>query len=350
MANSSERRNPNSPGKQSKWNVRRTLGFPEYSFLADENIYLRLRWVDCQLSSLRGCLTAGEIKEALKSLLETLDETYERIIQRIDVLHYKKAITTLMWLSYSKRPLYLNELAETAIIDPDRDDSFRHVDRLQDASLLLEVLSSLVVSSGSGRDEDGSVPTEKPPIISFAHFSVAEFLSFSRIASGKFANFHITHAESNRVILECCVHYMNFHATQNAKSNEDLDEGSAETSDWIGDATTTEPDANSDYESEGVSNDSSSEINRPWGALQEFPILEYSSTFWVHHAREIQGYDFPRADNLILELLKSNRVSDCRFQRFIPGLPHEKLPLYTTPRFWVLKKGSEIAGGWCRCQ
>lgn len=84
----------------------------------------RFRWAYCQLHELKKLKSTKPtyVKEALKALPATLDETYIRMLCGIKEMYYKEAMTLLRWLAYSSRPLTLEELSEAAIIDPDSVD------------------------------------------------------------------------------------------------------------------------------------------------------------------------------------------------------------------------------------
>jgi hypothetical protein len=74
--------------------------------------------VDCQLDVLKRCLKLGLIREALKNLPKTLDDTYSRVLMSIEEVYRDDAKHALMWLAFSERPLQLKELAEAMIINP----------------------------------------------------------------------------------------------------------------------------------------------------------------------------------------------------------------------------------------
>ena len=65
----------------------------------------------CQLEALRHCLPPG-VRAILDELPETLDETYERILNEISKANRKHARRLLQCLTVSIRPLHVEELAE----------------------------------------------------------------------------------------------------------------------------------------------------------------------------------------------------------------------------------------------
>jgi hypothetical protein len=71
-----------------------------------------------QLDTLRACLSPAALRRALKSLPETLDKTYDRILTSIPKDYHRQAHTVLQWLVFSARPLQLIEVAEAVAVNP----------------------------------------------------------------------------------------------------------------------------------------------------------------------------------------------------------------------------------------
>ncbi|KAL8701392.1 MAG: hypothetical protein Q9201_004930 [Fulgogasparrea decipioides] len=101
------------------------------------------RWVECQLDTLRSCLSQEDLEEALETLPEGLNETYMRILRKIDARWRKRAIKALHWLVCSKRPLYLTELVEALAVDVDSEPRFSPRRMLKPGDIL-RICSSLV--------------------------------------------------------------------------------------------------------------------------------------------------------------------------------------------------------------
>ncbi|CZR57756.1 uncharacterized protein PAC_07645 [Phialocephala subalpina] len=118
------------------------------------------RWTFCQIDSLQKCFTIKAIRETLKSLPESLDETYARFLFGIDKKYHELAFTALSWLAFSARPLTIKELAEAVAINPDADVPFDIENRLVDPSDILRVLSGLVVIYGDGDGDESDCEEE----------------------------------------------------------------------------------------------------------------------------------------------------------------------------------------------
>src|SRR5437763_6649758 len=69
----------------------------------------RFRWAACQLDDLKDCLDYRSLRKALASLPTTLDETYKRILKGIPDKQKPYATRLLQFLTYSKRPLKIQE-------------------------------------------------------------------------------------------------------------------------------------------------------------------------------------------------------------------------------------------------
>jgi ankyrin repeat protein len=162
----------------------------------------RFRWVFCQLQALRHCL-APRVRQMLKELPETLDETYKRILRDINKANRDHAHRLLQCLTVAVRPLRVAELAEVLAVDfgtasrggtSKLKADWRWEDQ-QEA--VLSTCSSLI----SVVDENGS------QIVQFSHFSVKEFLTSSRIAgsSADVSPFHILLEPAHTVLAESCL-------------------------------------------------------------------------------------------------------------------------------------------------
>ena len=74
---------------------------------------MRFRWVALQLAELEKCSSQCEIEKQLAELPEGLDEAYNRILKNIDKKDRADTRTFLQWLAFCKRPMTIEEVAET---------------------------------------------------------------------------------------------------------------------------------------------------------------------------------------------------------------------------------------------
>ncbi|KAG6380116.1 ankyrin repeat-containing domain protein [Boletus reticuloceps] len=133
-----------------------------YSVLCNKSDGM-FRWVHCQLSTLKRCVTATQIRRALDDLPSDLDATYARILLRINENERGVVRRALYWLVAALKPLELCQIIEGLSIDlgrqvVDRDSGPVH------GPALLDALGSLVAHD------------EVTDIIVLSHASVKEYL------------------------------------------------------------------------------------------------------------------------------------------------------------------------------
>ncbi|KAI9443859.1 hypothetical protein H4582DRAFT_1846232, partial [Lactarius indigo] len=158
------------------------------------------RWVFCQLETLRHCLPQN-VPYILRQLPATLDETYARVIKEIGATNQLYAHRLLQCLTVTKRPLFVEELAEILALDfsgeeaiPELKENWRWKDQ-QDA--VLSTCSSLISVVGDHGNR----------VVQFSHFSVQEFLTSDRLAtsSADISCFHILPEPAHTVIAKACL-------------------------------------------------------------------------------------------------------------------------------------------------
>lgn len=164
----------------------------------------------CQFDSLAKCLTVSEVRNTLDSLPKTLDETYERIFTSIPDEHRPKAISALMWIAYSRRPLTLKEIAEAAVLNAEEIPRQDLEDQIAEQSWILEVLPGIItLDNGSGIDSDDSDPDGLSDIgdqvAELAHFSVIEYLESSRILRGSAHVYYMNQEKGNIFLSRVCL-------------------------------------------------------------------------------------------------------------------------------------------------
>jgi ankyrin repeat domain-containing protein 50 len=255
---------------------------------------LRFRWVFCQLNALKTCRKESTLRQRLDQLPKDLDETYDRILQNIMDEDADEAFAALQWLAYSERPLSLDELAEAIVVQPDKY-SLDSRDRLLDPYEVLHICSSLVVLNNEDiqeRDEEYDQYTEPfeehtRKVVSFAHFSIKEYLTSDRIRQGPASRFAVSGHTAHAFIGQACLSYL---------LAFDRD-----------DSLTEDP-------------------------FEAFPLIEYAGRSWPNHVRLVENNPeySEKTTMLALELLHSKpyaflnwlRVSDPDWQkRNYLGLP-----------------------------
>lgn len=219
----------------------------------------------CQLNTLKLCRKESTLRESLEQLPRDIDETYDRILQKIEQEDFKEAFAALQWLAYSERPLSLNELAEAVVLGPERC-AIHDRDRLLDPYQVLHICSSLVVlgneDSQSELEEGDYVHDsgEEGKFVSFAHFSVKEYITSERIRIGPLSRFHVSLADSHAFIAKTCLSYL-----LNLDSADSWPEGKSRTH-----------------------------------ILRAYPLVEYAAIYWPAHLSTLKGHTDHEDDVTVL--------------------------------------------------
>jgi len=271
--------------------------FPLYTLDANR-LDRRFRWVALQLEELQDCSDETEIRETLRNIPPTLEQTYERTLIRMHEKNQARVRTILLWLIYSVRPLSLPEVAAAAGL------TFRED--------VLRICTSSLVSTSTGVIRIDSERETRCEIVRLAHFSVQEYL-----CSGKTRNMdedHFFHMDSKlghfEIGMQCVKELL--------KLDQDFD--CCSSTGVSDDEPDGEPDGEPDNES--VRNlfalqDTASEVevlisphaqitndesdhdlfiemkfdNRLQRVLDYNPLLLYSAPNWFKHAELIQPAD-----------------------------------------------------------
>ncbi|KAG6904272.1 hypothetical protein DXG01_011272, partial [Tephrocybe rancida] len=150
------------------------------------------RWVALQLAELENCLSEYEIMEQMKDLPKGLDDIYKRMLKSIDGKYCADTMTFLEWLSFSKRPLKVAEIADAITVDFSSEVGpvFNEKKRYSNPRDMLIRCSSLV--------------TESEGTIKLSHFSVKEYLLSTRVEN----NFSMSEKTTHSKISEISVAYI----------------------------------------------------------------------------------------------------------------------------------------------
>jgi ankyrin repeat protein len=160
----------------------------------------------CQLEVLRNCLNLPALRQKLKELPETLDETYDRILLGIPENCHHEAHAVLQWLTYSRRPMNIAEVAEAIAVDRN-NQIFDMKNRMFDIFSVLDICSSLVTLSEKKTtlEKDQTEETRK---LQLAHYSVKEYIISSRIQTSHAKTFAIKETEAHEYMGEACLIYL----------------------------------------------------------------------------------------------------------------------------------------------
>ncbi|RYC63098.1 hypothetical protein CHU98_g3117 [Xylaria longipes] len=146
----------------------------------------RFRLVACQLDELEKCLGPPEVRQALARLPNTLDETYARILASLPSEYLPTATRLLQFLSYSERPLSLEEAVDCIAVDTNTQ-RFDPDDRIPVPEEISRYCSSLVIIVEKAcTNENPFIRKETAAMkikteIRLAHYSVKEYLVSNRL-------------------------------------------------------------------------------------------------------------------------------------------------------------------------
>lgn len=179
--------------------ISRAQGMYDFSGIANGRLpadrrKIRFRWVKCQLDTIRTAKTPKATRQALLSLSEGLDESYERILVNTpeDAVLLHRALQLIAFALRPVTPVEADEAVTTAV-----GEHYLHEEaRLHEPALLLAICGSLVSMDG--------------PHLGLAHYSVQEFLKSERIQHGPARGFAMTSANAAYEISEICLTYLGF--------------------------------------------------------------------------------------------------------------------------------------------
>jgi ankyrin repeat protein len=145
------------------------------------------------------------LRKSLATLPPTLDQTYERILSAISKEDSKYAIRILRWVTFSARPLSIDEVAEVVAIDIEQDPVFDRDEVLEDPLEILNICSSLVTITVNERDVFQGSPRH---VVALAHYSVKEYLVSDRIWKGDAAQYGMQDDRCHDAIASGCLGYL----------------------------------------------------------------------------------------------------------------------------------------------
>lgn len=237
----------------------------------------------CQLDVLKRCLKINLIREALKNLPQTLDDTYNRLFLDIDEVYRQEAKNAVLWLAFSIRPLRITELAEAIVLNPGSDPAFDPEERFPDPQSVLKILSSLVTVSANDSQHISTYAEQlfgPTMTVSLAHFSVKEYLISDRIQNSPAEHFAVCDETAHYTLAQACLSYILHYASSRSRMNarEDLD---------------------------------------------AFPLLKYASVYWYQHYNMASLKQQELLTTLALKLLLSAAALSSWLAVHIPLLPDD---------------------------
>lgn len=153
----------------------------------------RFRWAYLSLENLAQQNTPRQIRQALKSLPTTLEDSYTEILLQIPEKDKSLAQAAILWLTFARRPLTLVELNEAIIVE-DGETDIDEEDRICRKEAILETCRGLVDCYAG--------------VVSLAHSSVETFLTASKIKSTQAARFSLEPGKGDKILMQKCLQYL----------------------------------------------------------------------------------------------------------------------------------------------
>ena len=162
----------------------------------------------------------------LKRMPETIDQTYDRILQKVMSRHRPFVQSALHWLAFAKRSLLLQEIAEAAVLQPRSGNFDLGLFRLLDENLIRELCGTLVTASTvefrvhisddwlreklsiHGGFSSSYMNNNKFKVVSLSHYSVKEYIASQRLEKGALSNFYASEKLANTYLAECYLSYL----------------------------------------------------------------------------------------------------------------------------------------------
>ncbi|KAF9064043.1 hypothetical protein BDP27DRAFT_201288 [Rhodocollybia butyracea] len=157
----------------------------------------QFRWVDCQVTVLQRCKTPKAIRDALKKLPKTLEETYTAAITRTrESEHVHDAEKLLMWLVYAFESLSIIQVAEILAIDLDAQIFDPEALSLELDDGIYDILDSTLITVSQDK------------IVQLGHNSVKEFLTQTHAEVHMSRLFQINEPLAHSIICQMCLVYL----------------------------------------------------------------------------------------------------------------------------------------------
>ena len=168
----------------------------------------RFRWAALQLEAIKKLrpMNPQAITKTLHSLPKDLDDTYESILSKITA---EETLTALRWIAFATRPLLIEELIDACAIkyseSSNIDQQFDRQNKFTPSDIL-DLLPGLVAVDPPLQEFESFLPGVH--IVTFAHFSVQEYLLGERIKSGLAKMYSLEPQLSNHALARDCLAYL----------------------------------------------------------------------------------------------------------------------------------------------
>ena len=161
------------------------------------------RWAQCQIDTIIRGKSVKEIRQALRRVPATLSKTYENILTSIPVEDREIVREILIWVTFTRDVLTLEELAEAVVYSALEPTDPQEMGKDMDADARLLQPEDFIKLCSSLLRYDASMRT-----VMVAHSSVYEYLVSDEIRSSDASCFALDPATCNAHITENCLLYL----------------------------------------------------------------------------------------------------------------------------------------------
>lgn len=233
------------------------------------------QWVKCQLQSVLLGKTPREIRAALENVPHTLEQTYCNELMSVPQDQRYLVRRVLLWLTFSPRPMMLEELYEAIMVEEDTttiDEDWR----LLYPTETLKSCGKLISHRSDNRQ------------VTLAHSSVRSYMTSTQLRESPASYFWIDPKTAHAMLMRYCLTYLCFEVFEDGFCDE---------------------------------------VDTYHQRFAEWPLLRYSATTFPELARLIsdfeKGIDAPTRDIVIKLLRSANRRHGGYFGSFIQAfLPY----------------------------
>ncbi|KAL4924986.1 ankyrin repeat-containing domain protein [Aspergillus undulatus] len=178
------------------------------------------RWLDCQLQELGRCKTPHAVTSALNRLPVSLEEYYNRVLDRFEDSTRESVKNLLLWVTFALRPLSIAEVTHAMAVRVDSLEVLFYDSKLEpfDPEGFIDSCSTLVTTFQS---EDQGATGKRKLFIKLAHFTVREFLTSEVTKEGPSAVFFMDKDSSNLLLAKASVSLFH-HAVRSCPDAKDI--------------------------------------------------------------------------------------------------------------------------------
>jgi len=149
-----------------------------------------------QLQVLANCVHKQALDDALLTLPDTLNGTYQRILESINYSHFQDVYRALQWLSYSARPLDFEELRDAIATETGAEPHFNLKRQILTFQDIITVCSSLVTLALD--------PKTLKVRVRLTHFTVKDYIASEECPE----KYRMPHISSMLSLAKVCLVYL----------------------------------------------------------------------------------------------------------------------------------------------